>query len=391
MPHYGPWIQPEYPVRVGRYRTWVETGSGIDMSVVDIEDGAVDRDGTMHYDDDLFRSMGSRLVSSPYTSGGGQKHSFAGWELHNVDTVDATEAESNREAVLDGTSPATGTSAESLFGWEAECVFAPGDSALHVFNPYQLSQAPALLSAAVGDRTPDSVFFEPGFISYELHPDDLINGDCGEVLDAWLSLTIENASTVAFPTGYATGGASVRFKLVDPDEYDLASGEVPQYPSGVYPTHAGGGSLGAQLEGGAWYNPAPVPTGSRTAHVFEFTSLSDRHTYVKLGPGEDLDGYLGIETESDAISGKPGAWADPFDVSADAVAILATEPAFLAFAQDIVFRPPRYRVLYDGPGRLPHLRVYPRSDGYGAAPSQRLYPPPRSRQRSNRLAGGTYF
>lgn len=56
------------------------------------------------------------------------------------------------------------------------------------------------------------------------------------------------------------------------------------------------------------------------------------------------------------------------------------------------FTPPRYRIRYEVlQHRLPHLVVFPRDDGYGASSTPSLYPPPKSQQASNSVAGDAYF
>lgn len=49
------------------------------------------------------------------------------------------------------------------------------------------------------------------------------------------------------------------------------------------------------------------------------------------------------------------------------------------------------RIWYDAPAVKPILRVHPRDDGRGASSAGRVYPQPRSRQASNRVAGSTYL
>lgn len=220
----------------------------------------------------------------------------------------------------------------------------------------------------------------------------------------WFTLSRTDNPTIdtgVLPTSVYTGGA-----FVDPDVIG-----VEWEPTNTALAH----SLTLQVH--AYTESAELPATDAKVKLWDADSAS---TSTAVDPGFQSSGSVAALSTLASVTTQTGGVATPAAFlegvaapaglplngpatlvvgAVDGFSDTTTEPSYDVDAESPTWRTelltvalqsefrPRYRLLYAKRGPKP-LRQYPRTDGLATSSARRLWPPPRSVQRSNRRAGG---
>jgi hypothetical protein len=379
MSYWSDWIQPSYPRRVARFVDF-DSGSLRDFT---IPGGIVDRgDYTIH------NIAVEDLPLNTYPAFGVGNVAVAVDDPPNMAEV--------RLAALSGT-PNSGATV-SVSG-EAGGSTSPN---YQVSALGQVANSIKLIGTAgnvyghldVLDEAPSG----PDVLAVELHPDDYTTpdpydpfsstapGDRGEVLDAWLGV-VWNSNAYAADAG-DLGSASVRFTTPPRTGIGYLSGATEELHFADPDTVTLDAPGLADTDGNSEW--LPVKQEDPQATALEFPSLAARRDLIvevsdTTDPWHPSSGRIAIAYGANAVEALPAEW------EAAMTAGEAFGSIFLhTITQEIVYRPPRYRILYAGdrPVTIPPPRqIYPRTDGLTGGAEQ-IYPQHKSQQFSNRVVGG---
>lgn len=382
MPTYGPWIQRPNATAF-QYLERYGTSGWIWRSIVD--QGGIDRTGLVTVADSVLYSIGRQEAETfrPHVHRGGLAGSPFGKFAETLSV--AQSGIGTVDANYNG-------SGNYVYNMQQN---AP-DSLSFVNEVQFMSVVPAALQSDGLDDIwppPDDAY------DVEIHPDDeydfedgigfnsLYLRDRAEVLDAWMSVTWNPTASETTDNGSSRGAPHPAI-LANP--FEFAAVEPSSFAAGRHPvagfTNVGDGA-GPSPSGtllGSFYEPAP-DLGDMDRPVFsatlEFPSLSTRSEIITAsGFGAAGLGWRLAWPSDAAFAGffLPGAVDNErFD------------PTAFSFSTNIVFRPPRYRYVYDTEPRSRYQRIHPRHDGHGVSTGRILSG--KSRQRSNRIVGGSTY